>query len=227
MAAYEQTAGSGFAQAAGTGEITKLASKFFNAIKARSGARLVVDGLSVMTDLSASDKAKDAFNAAANAFSNMNYKPGQTIREILSFEYSFTRSVDRDNQPSGPPRGGQITVTVKSSNTGNCELHRWMSLGKSYSGKIEIFIPGTTKKMKDIIFKDGFCIGYTEKWDESSATHTEKITIACRVIEHGGAKLTNEWRAWYDPNKKPDHEIAKADGAGVTGGAGGTGVTGG
>jgi len=199
-----------YGQTIGTGTLTKLATTAFNTIKAQAGARLKVYDLAKIGDAGAKNAMKHAMTAVSN-FMQGSLEAGTAVREILNFEYTFSRAVDKENQPSGPPRGGLLTVTVKASNSGNCELHRWMTTGRKFSGKIEVFAPGTTKRMKDIDFIDGFCVGYTEKWDESSATHTEKITIACKQIEHGGAQHLNQWGALYSKEfKKAEEKKAPA-----------------
>jgi len=180
----------------------EIAALMNTLLKAHSGARLKVDKLS--SEDGFGEKMLGATGKVGSTI--VGREANQLVREALSFEYSFNRAVDRNNQPSGPPRGGQITVTVRALNSGNCDLLRWMTDGGKYSGKIEIFIPGTTKKMKDIEFKDGFCISYLEKWEEATATHIEKITIACREIKHG-VEHKNRWGSFDSPDAKTSQSV--------------------
>jgi len=123
-------------------------------------------------------------------------------REILHYNYTYTRNVDSKLKPTGEPAGGKILLKVKALSDGNAELFAWLlnNLAKK-NGKIEVMIPGESKKMKDIEFEDAYCVSYQEIWDIGlpsskegtiSYPHQEHITLACRKITNG-ATHENEW----------------------------------
>ena len=132
---------------------------------------------------------------------------GLQNREVLSFDYAFSQSVDKEFQPSGKARGGQINLTVKAFNDGNAELLTWMiNEFSKKSGKIEIMVPGENKKMKDIEFYDAYCTSFKETWEDMSNAkknqqddlptgfpHKEIITISCRKIVNG-VTYEGEWK---------------------------------
>jgi len=121
-------------------------------------------------------------------------------REVQNYSYSFNQAVDKENQPSGIPRGGQIKITCKALNDGNPELLNWMlTQDMKKDGKLEVMQSLDVKnKMKDIIFKEAYCVDYREEWADATKggdlAHFEIITLSCKYIENGGVKFENEWR---------------------------------
>jgi hypothetical protein len=120
-------------------------------------------------------------------------------REVAMVEYFFTQASDKENQTTGIPRGGKITLKVKAMNDGTNELLGWMidsSLAKS--GKIEFMKSNDVKtKMKDIEFKDAYCIDFEEKWFDTTKAedlaHYELLTITCKEITNQAVTFENEW----------------------------------
>jgi len=121
-------------------------------------------------------------------------------REVSEVNFSFQQAIDKEGQPTGLPRGGKITITVKALNDGNCELYNWMiekSLAKN--GGIEFVV--LDKMQKAILFKNAYCIDFVENWKdstkvdskESDIAHTEKITITCKEIINQSVTYANEW----------------------------------
>ena len=125
---------------------------------------------------------------------------GFADREVAGFEYSFIQAVDKENQPAGIPRGGTIIIKCKARNDGNSELLQWM-LAKSMKkgGKLVIMQSNDAEKeMKNIEFKDAYCVSFTETWDDKTnnaeLAHIEKITISCKDIRNSkGGEYQNEW----------------------------------
>jgi hypothetical protein len=124
---------------------------------------------------------------------------GLVEREVASFVMSFFQSTDIDGQVTDEPRGGKITLRVKSLNDGNCELICWMTNPKqANNGTIEFYDTKENKLMKVIKFKDAYCVEYREYWSDATKdvdlAHFEDFTISCREISNGGAlKFKNTW----------------------------------
>jgi len=127
-------------------------------------------------------------------------------RYASEVNYSFYQSTDKEGQPTGIPRGGRITLLLKAGNDGNNELFNWMvDKSLAYDGCIEFMDSSDTdKKMKEIKFKQAYCIEFTENWKDSSKNgadkvelsdlaHTEKITLSCKEISIEAATFKNEW----------------------------------
>lgn len=118
---------------------------------------------------------------------------GYKEREVLALHYEFDQETDIEGQMSGIPRGGLLTVRVKALNDGTPDFFAWMvdkTLAKN--GTITFNETKTGKKMKDIKFKNGYCVGYEEKWEDNLG-HYEEIKITCQIIEFGNVKFENAW----------------------------------
>jgi hypothetical protein len=121
-------------------------------------------------------------------------------REVQSFSYSFNQAVDKENQPSGIPRGGQIKITVKAFNKANYDLLNWMlDQSMKKDGKITFMQSIDVKsKLKDIEFYEAYCVDYKEEWADAvkdgGVAHTETITISCKGIKNGTLEFKNEWK---------------------------------
>lgn len=122
-------------------------------------------------------------------------------REVKMVTYTFNQQTDSEGQMAGIPRGGKITIRVKAKNDGNPELLHWMiQQAMPKDGTISFLDTKTNAKMKDIEFKDGYCVDYREYWedktsasDNSDSPHYEEIVISCREIKNGPVTYTNEW----------------------------------
>ncbi|MDL2296396.1 hypothetical protein LJC68_00210 [Bacteroidales bacterium OttesenSCG-928-B11] len=115
-------------------------------------------------------------------------------REVLGFNYSFEQATDQEGQMSGIPRGGKITIRCKAYNDGNPDLLKWM-LSPYLHKDGEIIFNDTIKgeKMKSIAFKKGYCVNFTESWEDNEG-HTEEIEISCQEIACGPVKFENAWK---------------------------------
>jgi hypothetical protein len=93
---------------------------------------------------------------------------GFADREVAMVDYAFNQSTDKDNQPSGVPRGGKVMLRVKALEDGNVELLHWMtSKTLSKKGSIEFMTAkDVDKKMKSIEFEDAYCIEFKEHWED-------------------------------------------------------------
>lgn len=114
-------------------------------------------------------------------------------REVMHVHYEFSQKVDTEGQMAGIPRGGFITIKVKALNDGNADLLNWMvapNLAKD--GAVEFNETKSGNLMKKIEFKDAYCIGFTEDWEEGVG-HIEEITLSCREITNGSVTYTNPW----------------------------------
>jgi len=125
---------------------------------------------------------------------------GFAEREVASVSYVFTQGLDKEGMTTGIPRGGQITLKVKALNDGNCELLGWM-LDKSLAkdGRIEFMnASDTSKKMKDVEFKEAYCYEFQELWEDNTASkdlaHWEQITITCKHLINQAATYENDWK---------------------------------
>lgn len=118
---------------------------------------------------------------------------GYKEREVQDVWYTFEQATDIEGQLTGIPRGGQIHLTVKALNDGNCDLLAWMlerNLPKK--GQIDFLETMTGKAMKTIAFENAYCIDFTETWEEGVG-HKEEIVLTCKILKNGNATFENEW----------------------------------
>jgi hypothetical protein len=89
-------------------------------------------------------------------------------REVTDYDFSFTQSVDKDNQPSGIPRGGKIKIKVKAFKKDvNSDFLNWMVKRLKRNGYIQIMDPtklGDT--LTKIEFFDSYCVDYKQWWSD-------------------------------------------------------------
>ena len=124
---------------------------------------------------------------------------GFVEREVSHVSYKFLQATDKEGQTTGIPRGGKITVRVKARNDGKEELLNWMiekSLAKD--GKVEFMDSSdTTKLMKNLEFKQAYCVDFTEHWEDPDGNpplaHWEEIVITCKEINLKSVHYENEW----------------------------------
>lgn len=119
---------------------------------------------------------------------------GFTDREVMRFTYSFNQATDTEGQMSGIPRGGRITIRVKTFNEENQELLSWMiEPYMSKNGKIVFSRTDKEGQQRQTIeFKDAYCVDYVEYYEDKMDTW-EEITISCREITNGPVSYQNQW----------------------------------
>ena len=114
-------------------------------------------------------------------------------REVLSVDYKFNQTTDKEGQISGLPRGGEIDITVKALNDGNNQLLQWM-LDPTDPRDVKIVFNNTidSKVMKTLEGTGCYCIHYDEKWEDGKQ-HQEHIVIVCQELNNGGVLFHNDW----------------------------------
>ncbi|MBQ8989691.1 MAG: hypothetical protein IJ067_08365 [Prevotella sp.] len=118
---------------------------------------------------------------------------GYKEREVLMVTYEFDQATDVEGQMAGIPRGGKITVRVKALNDGTPDLLAWMTeRNLPKNGTITFNETKTGKEMKKIVFTNGYCVDFEEKWEDKMG-HFEEIVITCKKIEFGNVVYENDW----------------------------------
>ena len=114
-------------------------------------------------------------------------------REVLSVDYKFDQTTDKEGQITGLPRGGEIDIVVKAMNDGNNQLLQWM-LDPTDPRDVNIVFNNTVNNtaMKTLEGKGCYCIHYDEKWEDGQQ-HQEHIVIVCQELNNGGVQFHNDW----------------------------------
>ena len=80
---------------------------------------------------------------------------------VFHCSYSLQQDVDKTGRPSSEVRGGTIQLEVES--TEDAGLAAWMmDAFKHKDGKITFFKRDSEQKMKEVSFKNGYIVNYSE-----------------------------------------------------------------
>jgi hypothetical protein len=123
---------------------------------------------------------------------------GFSLRKVLEYSYTFDQPTDKENQPSGIPRGGRLTVKVDAftRKEKNNELFGWMvSKNMKKKGKIIVYMPSQPGiKLKTLQFEDAYCVQYKENYKgQADSYNTEEIQISWRKLSWDNVSYENEW----------------------------------
>jgi hypothetical protein len=113
---------------------------------------------------------------------------------IISCSYHFYQDTDVTGRPSSVARGGQITVTVESSDDN--KLLEWMiDSYKLHGGSLKFFKRDSESAiMKQVDYTDAYLVGYDETFThESSMPMLLTVTLSAKTIKVGSAEHKNEW----------------------------------
>jgi hypothetical protein len=112
---------------------------------------------------------------------------------VLDCNYNLRQEVDATGRPSSITRGGQITVTVES--TQETDLFEWMCNNfERKDGSITFLKRDSDATMKELKFKEGYLINYEEKYaSDNKNPMVVGFTISAKEIAMGNGTHTNEW----------------------------------
>lgn len=117
--------------------------------------------------------------------------PGDYV--VRDYEVDFSQPTDQSGKPRANPVAGFIKLVVEANT--DSTLAEWMiSPTQAKSGSITFTKGGgSEKKAKQVNFKEGFCVGYSEKYNfGESTTMVIRIHISAKEIDLGNnAKFTS------------------------------------
>jgi hypothetical protein len=130
------------------------------------------------------------------SFSAVFSAAGSEECEVVNCNYSFNQTTDDKGRPSSVVQGGTIKCTIVS--TDSTKLISWMlDPYKRADGKIIFKRADQDSKMKEIDFKEAYCVSYTENFDargdQTQASMTLSLVISANKIDVNGATLDNKW----------------------------------
>ena len=114
--------------------------------------------------------------------------------DVLAASWQFSRSVDAKGKPSSGVYGGDINLTIESSEDVTIMETMLNSQTKAQKGTIT-FDKGTADgEMKKLEFEDGFITTYSEAITAGgSDSGSVSFTITARKFSMGKAVHENEW----------------------------------
>ena len=112
---------------------------------------------------------------------------------VLHCEYSFTQSTDINGKPAARPKGGRIFITVES--TSDTDFFDWMiSNSQTKSGRITFYRRDNISRMKELVFKDAYCVFFKEKFSSTGDHPMEiELELSAKEITMGNSVFENPW----------------------------------
>lgn len=129
--------------------------------------------------------------ASTNNIARFSFSSGGSKLEVIECEYGFSQNYDASNKPSGLPSINLIHLVVRVTN--ETDLVDWMVTPRAEKdGSIEIDMDKSTKRK--IVFKRGFCVNYTERFDNySEDSYLISMNILAKEISINAISYKAEW----------------------------------
>lgn len=117
---------------------------------------------------------------------------GETFN-VLEFDVDFEQKIDHNHKPSGNSNGGILRITLESSMTDT--FSDWMvSNSMTKDGKVTFFKRDAMSRMKNVTFKNAYCIRYNESFRaDGSYPMITRITLTSQAINVGNTAFKNKW----------------------------------
>ena len=112
---------------------------------------------------------------------------------VLHCSYTMSQDIDATGRPSSRVRAGSIQLEVES--TGDTALAEWaFDAFKEQDGKITFYQRNSDQKMKDLSFKNGYIVNYSEAFtNQGENPMNEHFVITSKEIKIGNAEHKNDW----------------------------------
>jgi len=115
------------------------------------------------------------------------------IMNVLEFQCTINQDTDKSGKPSADPVGGKIRVVVES--TKSTMLFDWMvSNTQTKNGKLTFYRRDAISKMRDLQFKEGYCIHYDELFIAYNTMSMRiEVVISAKEINMNGSQFARNW----------------------------------
>ncbi|HEX8268456.1 MAG TPA: type VI secretion system tube protein TssD [Flavobacterium sp.] len=112
---------------------------------------------------------------------------------VLEFQCTLGQETDISGKPSADPSGGKIRLVVES--TKSTMLFDWMiSNTQTKNGKLTFYRRDAISKMRDINFKEAYCVRYDEHFIAYNAMSMRiEIVISAKEINMSGSQFVRNW----------------------------------
>ncbi len=112
---------------------------------------------------------------------------------VLHCSYTMSQDTDSSGRPSSGTRAGTIQLEVES--TADTALTEWaFDAFKEQDGKVVFYQRNADQKMKELSFKNGYVVNYSEAFTNQGETPmTEHFVITSKEIKVGNAEHKNNW----------------------------------
>lgn len=127
-------------------------------------------------------------------------KIGGRTYGVVECEYKFEQAVDNTGKPTSRPSGGQITITMPSTNDEDMFFYNWMfHKSEVKAGIIRFCLYSNENKIsyKTVSFANAYCIKLQDYFNDHDAKLMyTTITISAQVIRIGAANSSTFTNAW-------------------------------
>ncbi|CAL1516483.1 type VI secretion system tube protein TssD [Chitinophaga sp. MM2321] len=112
---------------------------------------------------------------------------------VLECQFVFTQTTDHNGKPATRPQGGIVAVVVESG--GDTHLFDWMiSNTQTKSGCITFLRRDALSRLKELHFKDAYCIEYAEHFKASGEQPMQiRIKLSARELVLNQSAYQNPW----------------------------------
>lgn len=129
---------------------------------------------------------KSSFKFSAGAGANKEM-------DVLNFNVTFARDVDKKGRPASDIYGGKITVVVEST-PDSVILENMFNQFKPIGGSIIFKKADEDAKMKELVFENAYVVEYEEGLNVSNETPMAiKFTISAQKLTLGAASFEQNW----------------------------------
>jgi hypothetical protein len=114
--------------------------------------------------------------------------------DVISMSYAFNRDVDVKGRPASRVYGGNINLTVESTEDTSIIESMLNSKHKPFNGTITFFKDDEDAKLKELAFENSYIISFNESF---STGHTDptycSFIITAEIFKMGSAEHDSEW----------------------------------
>lgn len=112
---------------------------------------------------------------------------------VFHCSYSLQQDVDKTGRPSSEVRGGTVQLELESIDS-SAHAAWMMDAFKHKDGTITFYKRDSEQKMKEISFKNGYLVSYTEAFtNHGENPMSEHLVISAKDLKVADAEHKNEW----------------------------------
>lgn len=121
-------------------------------------------------------------------------KIGSKEYDVMSMSYAFNRDIDVKGRPSSRVYGGNIDVTVESTEDTSVIESMLNNKHKPFDGSITFFKDDEDAKLKELTFEKSYIISFSEGFSTGNSEPTQcSFVITAEKFKIGSAEHDSEW----------------------------------
>lgn len=125
------------------------------------------------------------------------YKLNSTVCEVVSCSFSFDQAIDDKGMPASRVRGGEVLITVRSSE-GDEALMNWAASDTKREDSVVEFMRNDQDSVESKLdIKGGYCVLFKQDFNALGAgTNSSALTtikISANELTYRGATISKNW----------------------------------